>query len=111
MHKGYGKTLENRLKKSGNLICLPKTEKRLQFTESAAGNPLDNVKSKHKIVDQGCEAVFRIETPQAAWVEAEEKSSQVIFLILSTKKSDKTPGKLTFLASPLVNKENFLLPT
>lgn len=65
--KGYGKTLENRLKKSrritlGDLTCLPKTEKRLQFYESAAGNPLDNVKSKQKIAVQGCQALFRIKT-------------------------------------------------
>lgn len=58
MDKGYGKTLENRLKKTrrmtlDDLVCLPKTKKRLQF--SAAGNPLDNVKSKKKIVVQGCE--------------------------------------------------------
>lgn len=116
MDKGYGKTLENRLQKSrritlGDLICLPKPEKRLQFSESAAGKPLNNNSDKQKIVVQGCEAPVRIKTLQAAWEETEEKSPQVTFLALFSKKPGKTLGKLTLLTSLLLNKVIFLLPT
>lgn len=82
MDKGYGKTLENRLKKTrrmtlDDLVCLPKTKKRLQF--SAAGNPLDNVKSKKKNCCSGLWALFSIKTLQGTCKETEEKSHRLYF--------------------------------
>lgn len=109
--KGCGKTLVNSLQKrwrmtSSDLIFLSKTEKRLHFSESAIGNPLDNVNCKQNVV-QTSKFFSQLNMHRLLGRGRAEVPIVYIFNPLH-QENDETIGNLTLLVSPPVNKGSFL---